>query len=142
MNCIFINNSANGEGGAVYCYDESGLILFNSTFINNKAAETGGAVRYYGFYDRDVNYCTFINNAADKGGAIFALHNDFNIAYSIFDGNNASLGKDIYYDRNMGDLSFNNNYWSMNFTTVDEFINADLVYFEDLNQILLLIIGF
>ena len=77
-------------------------------FVVSGGYSQGGAIYYDYFYDGD----------------------SITVDHCIFDGNVADKGKDIatYYDNCT--YSFDKNYWSMNFTTVDEFINADLIYLE------------
>lgn len=67
-NCIFENNTAS-MGGAIF--DMTGLKLFNNTFINNTANTKGGA--YYVFMNKypEVSNCIFANNNADNAGAIY-----------------------------------------------------------------------
>lgn len=72
---LFADNQANGDGGAVYFYDEWDGDLFssNSTFTGNVAGGSGGAVY--------VNY----------GGMTLT-----NFASDLFWQNHAPLGNDIY----------------------------------------------
>ncbi len=98
-NCKFINNSTNGQGGAVYTnspinnnttnilenclfennsasmggavFDIIGLSLINCKFINNSATTKGGA--YYVFTNKKPKLinCVFSNNSAIDGGGIY-----------------------------------------------------------------------
>lgn len=139
-NLVFINNTAQ-NGGAIYAYDESGIIADNCSFINNSAIGNGGAL----FLDAsnkeylyNFTFCTFINNSANVGGAVYYTGRDeeenAGIFYTIFDGNNALKGKDIFVElayRPTYAPLFNYNYWSMNFTTAEEFINSDILNIDD-----------
>ena len=87
VNCVFIDNTANGYsgGGAIYFLSNSGSIEGNSfvncTFINNTAINDyddaiGGAIYFNSWLDSVDNNsfvnCTFIDNTANgDGGAIY-----------------------------------------------------------------------
>ena len=78
IGCNFINNSVDdGEGGAIYCFS-SNMTVTNSTFINNNANGDGGAISL-GVYNNslfNISDCVFIDNAAtNNGGGIFAQIN-------------------------------------------------------------------
>ena len=134
---VFINNTAE-IGGALCTYDESGIIADKCIFINNSAVESGGASYLECAYcDNNFTSCTFINNSASKGGAL-----NFNrvrdcilVKYCIFDDNHASEGRDIHIvERSFDDIDFDKlsyNYWSMNFTSIEEFITSDIIHFTD-----------
>jgi len=79
QNCVFTNNNATSDGGALYCQNPSAIL--NSTFRNNRASGggggggTGGAI--YGFNGLGITNCTFVGNVATntvfgtgRGGAI------------------------------------------------------------------------
>ena len=98
-NCKFINNRANGFGGAVRiisakydnainkienCYfennvgsmggaifDMTGSQLINNKFINNTATTKGGALYVYANKTPKIINCVFAQNKAIEGGAIF-----------------------------------------------------------------------
>ena len=73
-NCNFTQNSAGGQGGAVYVGIRCSNVLFeNCTFVKNSAYGQGGAI-YVANHCTNVhmNNCTFIQNSADiQGGAIY-----------------------------------------------------------------------
>ena len=49
INCIINNNTAQGrDGGGIYCYDSSPTIK-NCLIIDNKAARDGGGIYFNGF---------------------------------------------------------------------------------------------
>ena len=121
LNSVFDNNwvenDANGHGGAIEWYSEKGLV-YNSNFTNNRAYD-GGAI-YVGslsgeinitkstFRDNfalttggaisinasavTVNASNFYNNIAQKGGALYVggVGTDNYIYGSVFEGNNAT----------------------------------------------------
>ena len=98
-NCRFINNTANGFGGAVRiisakydnainkienCYfennigsmggavfDMTGCQLINNKFIDNTATTKGGALYIYTNKTPEIVNCIFAQNRAIEGGAIF-----------------------------------------------------------------------
>jgi predicted outer membrane repeat protein len=69
-NCLFENNYAKNNGGALSSALGSNNEIINCTFINNTADNNAGAILI-----RDstvkVENCTFINNSASYGSAIF-----------------------------------------------------------------------
>ncbi len=84
-NCIFTDNTAFGNGGAVFKAD----IITNSTFTNNSAysyygGASGGAV----FSVDTLTHCTFTNNNASWGGG--AVSGVGTISHSNFTSNNTS----------------------------------------------------
>ena len=78
MNCYFLNNSQNVNGGALqtaYKFNVGNSNLtFNSCFFeNNKANGNGGALLILTKYDIMIDNCSFISNIASNGngGAIY-----------------------------------------------------------------------
>ena len=91
--CIFINNSASENTGAIYL-PSSAFLAVNCTFINNSAAKDGGAIFSYSNYN--AIDCYFKNNSAQLGGAICANYLGI-VNNCSFIGNNASVdGSSIY----------------------------------------------
>ncbi|HLF65881.1 MAG TPA: hypothetical protein VI603_19115, partial [Saprospiraceae bacterium] len=108
--CLFLNNSAAFDGGAVYLWThEQGNTeanFYNCTFINNSSTSRAGAI----YYDADngghfvsmIDSCSFTENTASENGAIrFYVRNlttNFNtpgtasltMANSFFGDNNAT----------------------------------------------------
>ena len=75
IECNFINNNVDdGDGGAIFCFSNN-MTVTNSTFINNNANGDGGAISL-GVYNNslfNISNCVFIDNAAtNNGGGIFA----------------------------------------------------------------------
>ena len=79
-NCTFNGNSAENNGGAIYTNYDGELLLANCTFSGNSAVTEGGA-----------------------GGAIANPPEGFKIYNTLFAGNRASRGNDIYAP-NQGEL--------------------------------------
>ena len=95
-NCIFINNTAQNRGGAIFLHGNStenctNTTLSHSIFINNTAGLNGGAVDWQeGAHDGVVTYCDFTNNTASStGGAIFWSGHNGTILHSNFTSNKA-----------------------------------------------------
>lgn len=75
IECNFINNKVDdGDGGAIFCFSNN-MTVTNSTFINNNANGNGGAISL-GVDNNslfNISNCVFIDNAAtNNGGGIFA----------------------------------------------------------------------
>ncbi len=99
----FLNNRANGEGGAIHNDYEGLLRIENSTFRGNSAGSDGGAIRNY--YDLAVANSVFSGNSAgDEGGGI---HSSLmlSVVNSTLSHNDADDGGGIY---NCGELDLVN----------------------------------
>jgi len=102
-NCVFENNSASSDGGAV-CYSTSSFSFNNCTFIGNSASDDGGAFSSPIFcYSYDSSYftdCTFTANSASDGGAVFSAESSSYFTNCTFTANRASDdgGAVFYYD--------------------------------------------
>ena len=94
--CIFVNNNASVNGGAIDWHEGSseGKIL-SSSFEDNSAKNNGGAVFWAG-HDGMISDSNFTLNTADKGGAVFWGGMNGKINNSRFISNNASQGGAIY----------------------------------------------
>ena len=76
--CIFVNNTAAKNGGAVYLDNINGsecdnTTFSNSRFENNSAAVNGGAVDWHdGASNGRIENSSFVNNVAGaNGGAVY-----------------------------------------------------------------------
>ena len=88
-NNIFINNSANTTGGAIFNSNPNATISYNS-FINNTANTDGGAI-HNANSDVAISYNSFINNTANRsGGAIHSSNSNITISYNSFINNAAN----------------------------------------------------
>ncbi|WP_405266037.1 Ig-like domain-containing protein, partial [Methanobrevibacter sp.] len=112
-NCLFDNNYAGRDGGALSSYGYGEVNVVNSTFINCSAGRNGGAIaiksgdNYYKivgctFID---DYCTNLGNS--YGGAIYAWSSNFIVEDSIFVNCRGQWGGAIGADGNTWTLSSN-----------------------------------
>ena len=114
-NCIFTNNSASDDGGAVYYNDHSSGTITNSTFTNNSASSGGGGAVYSSSSSSTITNSTFTNNTASEGGAVFYSFQVSSgiISNSTFTNNSASEnGGAVYYSYSSGTITnstFTNN---------------------------------
>ena len=108
---VFDGNKAGSWGGAMFIgqYYDLGEDLVNikgSTFTNNEAGSYGGAIAIHNDANVIINDGLFANNSVTgeqgKGGAIYNEGNLTLQGTSIFSGNTAAEGKDIY---NAGSLT-------------------------------------
>jgi predicted outer membrane repeat protein len=87
--CKFENNSAEGDGGAVYTTDTDSL---------------------------KISHCTFDKNQSNNGGAIYAFLSGIHIEHGSFTGNSAKTAGGAFYDYarklNISNSSFLNNHTS------------------------------
>ena len=100
----FVQNSANGRGGAIFIIKYGNIIFYNSyaVFTNNSAEWGGGAI--YGGYGSKISFIgnstsKFTYNKADEGGAIWCFHNSIHfqdISTTEFTSNNAYIGGAIF----------------------------------------------
>lgn len=112
---IFANNTAS-DGAAVF--NNGQLNTEKSNFTQNKAENNGGAIA--SIKKADIRNSMFLSNSASNGGAIYSRDaDDFDdeliVQYSIFDGNNAQIGKAVAGVN----LFLDNNFWGlMNYTNL------------------------
>ena len=106
--CIFVNNTAGTNGGAVMV--SGNINITNSLITNNTAAETGGS-----FYIQQPMY-----DAITK----------INVQNNIITNNSSPLGKEVYIKWNATRLlfpNFNNNDWGDEDPTDSDVIDPDNV---------------
>ena len=107
-NCKFINNSTNGQGGAVYTtspLNNNTLNIFESCLFKNNSASMGGAI--FDINGLTLSGCKFIeNNASTKGGAYYVFTNKKpKLVNCVFAQNSAADGGAIY---NRGQMTMTN----------------------------------
>ena len=71
-------------GGAVYC-DDSSPIFEDCLFINNSADGGGGAMGLYNQSSPDVRRTRFTNNSAMDGGAIYIWNLEYSSSFPLFE---------------------------------------------------------
>ena len=90
--CIFINNTATGFGGAIstgYDGTTGQKIKISNSYFEGNAAPIGGAITTHG-NDITVDNSTFISNkAADDGGAVYVVDDGITVLNSNFGNNSA-----------------------------------------------------
>lgn len=96
--CLFENNSANSEGGALFLLNQD-ILLDNSVFLNNKA-DYGGAISFKNTKSYHFEFIIFSsifkkNFAFVEGGAIKYEEDPFLNKNNTFEGNLAVYGNDI-----------------------------------------------
>ena len=86
--CVFLQNRASFDGGAIYNSSQAKLLLENSTFTANTSSQYGGAL-YFGFSGTfELRSCTIAGNTANSGygSGIFA-NSTFTCRDSVIAGN-------------------------------------------------------
>ena len=90
--CIFINNTATGFGGAIstgYDGTTGQKVKISNSYFEGNAAPIGGAITTHG-NDITVDNSTFISNkAADDGGAVYVVDDGIIVLNSNFGNNSA-----------------------------------------------------
>ncbi|WP_303371178.1 Ig-like domain repeat protein [Methanobrevibacter sp.] len=75
-NCLFVNNTANSDGGALYIGDQNGhghhLMMSNNQFYNNSAGKHGGAIANQ-MSDSWIYNNTFDGNKAKASGGTLLM---------------------------------------------------------------------
>ena len=142
-NCKFINNTSEGNGGAIY-NRESNLNLIKSTFngnvVNGENRSGGGAI-YNNKGDLKITDSTLNSNTAngDKlsgGGAIYNNKGDLKITDSTLNSNTANginynstqCGGAIY--NNKGDLKITDSIFNSNTVNGEEFGDGGAIHNE------------
>ena len=82
-NCVFEENDATSEAGAIYLISNGPVSITNSKFYNNTAKAEAGAI-YVDTSNLTIDKGEFINNSAKSGGAI-------NIDFSNADSENINI---------------------------------------------------
>ncbi|MHC4618751.1 MAG: C25 family cysteine peptidase [Planctomycetota bacterium] len=101
-NCVFDDNHAGDDGGAINILDDSVLTIVNCVFIDNDADDDGGAIAIQSSCRVTLINCTFCDNDADDmGGSIYNNgDNDVNsiITNCIFDSSYSPYSDDDIYN--------------------------------------------
>ena len=101
--CIFINNTATGFGGAIstgYDGTTGQQVKISNSYFEGNTAPIGGAITTHG-NDITVDNSTFISNkAADDGGAIYVKGNNVKIQNATFVNNSAHFAGAVRVEGN------------------------------------------
>jgi parallel beta-helix repeat protein/predicted outer membrane repeat protein len=96
--CIFIENTA-GDGGGIYCGEETGTIIQNCTIKENSTTSDGGGIYCDTNSHPEIENCIIVGNSADDGGGIDCWESTPLIRNCVIVGNTAiSEGGGIEYD--------------------------------------------
>jgi predicted outer membrane repeat protein len=95
-NCVFRDNFAKYDGGAIYNY-KSSISFVNCIFSDNNSGDNGAGV-YNSNSDAALTDCRFINNhCGNKGGGIYNYQSPSELINCLFSGNHAdSNGGAVY----------------------------------------------
>jgi parallel beta-helix repeat protein len=107
---VVINNTAQGNGGGLYIYDYSGVVVRNATISGNKSTSgAGGGIYLETDPSLDLTHSTITDNeASTEGGGIHTSYSSkFAYHASIIAGNRASSGEDCYIDSTVLSRGFN-----------------------------------
>lgn len=98
-NCLFTQNTTEGNGAAIQMSDICTLIAADTMFTHNSAAGSAGAIEGSECGGIFLDTCTFLSNSAGTtGGAIGALAHTLSVDRCIFDSNiSAGEGAAIHF---------------------------------------------
>ncbi len=68
-NCLFTNNSAQGDGGGIF-NDTASPTIMNCTFSFNRSGYFGGGIGNYYHSNATISDCTFRENRSPYGGGV------------------------------------------------------------------------
>ncbi len=98
IHCFFTNNSAGGQGGAVWSTSKAHVLISSSLFENNTSSEGGAIFFCTGNLEVSVKNCMFISNIATiQGGALFANDTALVCVNSDFSGNRAPVAGAVLF---------------------------------------------
>jgi parallel beta-helix repeat protein/predicted outer membrane repeat protein len=94
----FEENTAFGDGGAIYLKDQSNVTLEVNNFIDNSTSKDGGGIYCTSSTLNSILSCQFSRNTADNGGGLFSnMGCDISLHTCTFSGNSATAnGGGIY----------------------------------------------
>jgi hypothetical protein len=102
LGCRFSWNSANWGGAIEFYGASSSPIIEDCLFLENYAAFDGGALNVYDGANVEINYCQFLHNESSLGGAISLYWGSFqstmDVRYSTFSENIAISGGALWVD--------------------------------------------
>ena len=107
VNCTITGNTADHEGGGIYCEDSSPTIR-DCTVIGN-TADDGGGVYCAGWYEESspvISNCAISGNLAWGGGGLYCWDADPSLLNCEISGNTAHVGGGVYCD--LGDPTIDN----------------------------------
>ncbi len=103
-NCALIENVA-VDGGAIYINGDFSGTFTDCVFENNTAAMEGGAILHKGFGELNIIRCEFRDGSAERGGAIYNLYASLLLSQCILVNNQADYAGAIDTD---GDITLTN----------------------------------
>ncbi|MCK4664257.1 MAG: cadherin domain-containing protein [Bacteroidales bacterium] len=110
-NCTFSNSYVSDDGGAIYLYYADAIIT-NNTFTNCSANDEGGAIYLY-YADAIITNNTFTNcSVNDRGGAIYSYQVFSDFSNNSYNYCSAQYGGGVYLNNSDPDMSqstFDNN---------------------------------
>ena len=133
-NCTFINNTAQMGGGAIYSSWTNNWSISNCIFINSYARYDGGAIITWGDNNGLISNCTFEDNSAGRDGeTVFWYNGNGNIDNSKFININKHGGK-VIYSTNTNVIISNSNFEDETVENLNEIIYGGTVINCTLNS--------
>jgi len=89
MNCIVAENNASA-GGGIHCHSPSQMTIMNSTISENNASSAGGGI--YSTASIIIRNCIVSGNSASDGGGIYLAGESYPIITNLTIANNCATG--------------------------------------------------
>jgi predicted outer membrane repeat protein len=97
FNCKFFSNSAGEDGGGMYNNESYSSLIVNCIFSSNSARLTGGGMYNVNESSPKVINCTFNNNSAESAGGALCNNNGYpTLVNCILWGNSAPDDQEIH----------------------------------------------
>ncbi|RIK62868.1 MAG: hypothetical protein DCC65_16840 [Planctomycetota bacterium] len=97
VRCVFVENRAELDGGAIGAQEGNWLTVSDSVFISNSASNAGGCVLVGDDEHKTVRGCIFAGNSAGgTGGVVHGTDGSIDLVNCAFVGNTASQGGALY----------------------------------------------
>jgi predicted outer membrane repeat protein len=104
INCVIVNCTSEGHGGAIYCY-ESAPTIANCTISSASAGDEGGAIYCEEGAPTIAGCIISSNSAGGLGGAIYCEQGNPIIDNCVFNSNCGQIGGAIYLLESTSEIS-------------------------------------
>ena len=106
LNCVFVNNKGDRNGGAIYNFESAPL--FSNCVFSKNSSELGGGICNVGVGGKSKCYiknCLFTKNSSQRGGGVYVRGCETDFSGCTFIENNSKWGGGIYISNHSSTLS-------------------------------------